>query len=73
MTSANKDISPETFNTLIMNRKPSNYASPIQSPVSRCGCCNFYIFSPFAERTLEGHPFLSTAVKNRICTVKLSS
>ena len=55
MTKANKDISPESLNTLIMYREPSYYASPIQPPVSEHRCCNIYIF------TLEGHPFLCTA------------
>lgn len=30
MTNANKEISPEALNTLIMYREPGNYASPIQ-------------------------------------------
>ena len=41
----NKSISPETFDTLIMDREPSNYSFPIQRPVSRHGCCKFPIVS----------------------------
>ena len=47
MTNANKDISPESLNTLIVYREPSYYASPIQPPVSQHRCCNIYIFTPF--------------------------
>ena len=47
MTNANKDISSELLNTLIMYREPSDYASPIQPPVSQHRCCNIYIFTPF--------------------------
>ena len=46
MTNANKDISSELLNTLIMYREPSDYASPIQPPVSQHRCCNIYIFHP---------------------------
>ena len=61
MTNANKDISPESLNTLIVYREPSYYASPIQPPVSQHRCCNIYIFTPLFDRTLEGHPFICTA------------
>ena len=64
-----KDISSELLNTLIMYREPSDYASPIQPPVSQHRCCNIYIFTPLSDRTLEGHPFLSTAATKSACTV----
>ena len=40
-----KWTNPETFDTLIMDREPSNYSFPIQRPVSQHGCCKFPIFS----------------------------
>ena len=70
MTNANKDISSELLNTLIMYREPSDYASPIQPPQCLSIDAVTSTFSPpLSDRTLEGHPFLSTAATKSACSV----
>ena len=69
MTNANKDISPQSLNTLIMYREPSDYASPIHPLCLSIDAATSTFSPPLSDHTLEGHPFLSTAATKSACTV----
>ena len=61
MTNANKDISPESLNTLIVYREPSYYAS-LSNPLCLSIDAATSTFSPpLFDCTREGHPFICTA------------
>ena len=55
LTDFNKDFSPETFNSPVVYRQPSNFASPIKSLCHRIALPTSEFSSPSSEHTLESN------------------